>query len=332
MTKFRLATALAGWILLAASACAAPTAEEVFPAEPDPLMGNYVGRWSADVEVAPNSAGQVIALGGDLYRVILVNELDMRCPKLMDIELKAKNGVIEFDQRPYSGKIDGKTFVGGRGKGDASFTMQKVERLSPTLGKSAPQGATVLFDGKNLDAWTDTKGWQILPDGTLMVTPDGEYIVSKGTWKDLEIHVEFRTPFMPRSSGQQRGNSGVFIQDVYEVQILDSFGLEGYYDECGALYRLSAPHVNACAPPLQWQTFDITYRAPRYDASGKLTENGRMTVLLNGVLVHNDQELKWITAWTEADRMMPPPKDPGHIKLQGHNNFVQFRNIWLVEK
>jgi len=136
---------------------------------------------------------------------------------------------------------------------------------------------------------------------------------------------------MPSARGQQRGNSGVFFQSTYEVQILDSYGLEGYYNECGALYKVAAPKVNACAPPLQWQTYDIIYRAPRHDANGKLVEFPRMTVRHNGVLIHNDQEMPWRTDWKEEGRLKPAPTEPGNIKMQAHGNYVQFRNIWAVD-
>lgn len=113
--------------------------------------------------------------------------------------------------------------------------------------------------------------------------------------------------------------------------MLDSFGLEGYYNECGGLYKVAAPLVNACLPPLEWQTYDITYRAPRYDDAGKLVENPRITVYQNGVLIQKDTEIPWITAWKEVERLAPPPKDAGPIKLQGHGNYVQYRNIWVVD-
>ncbi|MCH8802391.1 MAG: fructose-bisphosphate aldolase [Chloroflexi bacterium] len=206
------------------------------------------------------------------------------------------------------------------------------EMLFRTAGVSEFISGVILFDGSDFDEWRPPTGWEILGDEIMMVKPKGKDLVSKNTYKDVKVHVEFRTPYMPRARGQERGNSGVFMQDVYEAQVLDSYGLEGYYNECGGLYKLSAPRVNSCAPPLQWQTYDIDYVAPRYDASDKLKANGRITVYLNGVLVQDYIELEWITAWTEAGRLKAPPRDPGHIILQAHNNYVQFRNIWLVER
>ncbi len=308
---------------------AAPKLADVYPDQTDPFTGEYVGRWDASEDVNPDIAALIVPLGKDNYRIRVVSKLDMRCPPLAEVEVAAKDGMLTLEKSGIHGSTDGKTFSGGSGK--KTFSMTKVDRQSPAVGAAPPENATVLFDGSNLDAWDGTKDWTVLDNGVLMVTPDADYLVSKGTWRDVKLHIEFRLPYMPTGRGQGRGNSGVFLQDKYEVQILDSFGLEGYYDECGALYKLSAPHVNACYPPLQWQTYDITYHAPRYDDAGKLLANGRMTVYQNGVLIHNDQELAWITEWKEEGRKAAPPKDPGHIKIQGHDNFVQFRNIWLVE-
>jgi hypothetical protein len=316
---------------LHASLAHAEEAADVFPENPDPLVGDWSGRWSAEETVDPELHARIIPLGGDRYRIWMGAKWDNRCPPKLDIEVEKTGDGIAFEQNGMRGEVRGTAFTGGRTRGSLTFALEKVTRLSPTLGKQPPAGSVVLFDGTSLDAWMPYKGWELAEDGAMMVTPKGGYLESKQAFTDIELHMEFRTPYMPRARGQQRGNSGVFIQDVYEVQVLDSYALEGYYDDCGALYKLAAPMVNACAPPLQWQTFDIVYRAPRYDANGKLEANGRMTVQHNGVLIHNDQELKWITTWTEAERLGPPPREPGTIRLQAHNDYVQFRNIWVKE-
>lgn len=310
---------------------AALTVEEQFPAAPDPFLGDWVGRWSAEEDIDPDIAAQVFPLGRDRYQINIVPKLDMRCPPLLVLEVEKTGDTLAFKDGGYFGEFRGDTCTGGRRAGGATFEMKKVTRLSPTLGEKAPEGAVVLFDGANLDQWQPAEGWEILPDGALMVTPDGKDLKTKAAFADARLHIEFRTPLLPSARGQQRGNSGVFLQDAYEVQILDSYGLDGFYNECGALYKVSAPHVNACAPPVQWQTFDITYRAPRYDAEGKLVEYPRMTVYHNGVLIHNDQEMRWRTDWKEKDRLQPPPTEPGPIRLQAHHNYVQFRNIWIVD-
>jgi hypothetical protein len=151
--------------------------------------------------------------------------------------------------------------------------------------------------------------------------------VSKHAFGDHSLHVEFRTPFMPESRGQARGNSGVYVQGRYEVQVLDSFGLEGADNECGGIYKQSRPNVNMCFPPLSWQTYDIDFTAAKYDDAGKKTANARITVKHNGVVIHDNLEL---TASTPGYR----PEGPGKLGLflQNHGNPVAFRNIWAVDK
>lgn len=328
----RWARSVAVTILIFGSgmAWAATTADDAFPDEAPRFVGDYRGRWEKGEIIDPEIDAQVIALGGDRYRIRLVPMLDMRCPPKAVIEASASRNRIKFEGGGYYGEIRDGKITGGRREGKATFALEKVTRLSPRLGAAPPAHAIVLFGGHGLDAWEEAKGWEI-SDGAMMVTPKGEDIVSKQHFKDVQLHVEFRLSYMPKARGQQRSNSGVFVQDTYEVQVLDSYGLEGYYNECGALYKVSAPDVNACAPPLQWQSYDIGYRAPRFDAQGELAEHPRMTVYHNGVLIHDDREMRWITAWTERERLADPPREAGAIRLQAHGDYVQFRNIWLVE-
>lgn len=334
MNKRRIAPVVALFaVILPLAACRpghAASVEDVFPAEPDPLMGNYVGRWSAEEDVDPDVCAQVIPLGRNRYHVVIAAKLNFRCPPKAEADVEAKDGKILFNANGIKGACDGKTFNGGRTTGNKTFTMNKVELKSPTEGKAPPPGAVVLFDGNGFGALTDTLGWKVTDDGILLATPLSGYIRSKENYGDCQLHVEFRLSYMPIARGQARSNSGVFLNDVYEVQVLDSFGLPGYYDECGALYKVAAPMVNACYPPLAWQTYDITYRAARYDADGKLLEYPRMTVYHNGILIHKDQEIPQQTSWKEVDRLAPPPNGPGPFKLQGHGNYVQYRNIWIV--
>lgn len=308
-------------------------AAKFFPAEPDPYMGNYEGRWDDSVDVDPEAAAQVIPLGNDQYEIIIKAKHDMRCPPKFQAIAKLSGRSIKWKQDDWTLELRDGNISGTHD--DAKLEMKKVELASPTLGAqpSDPANAVVLFDGKNLDAWEGSKGkpagWTVLPDGSFMVKPGTGEIISKQKFKSVKLHLEFRLPYMPDARGQSRGNSGLFFQDNYEIQILDSFGLEGYTDECGGLYKLSAPRVNACRPPLQWQTYDVEYHAPKFDAAGKLTAHGRITAYQNGKLIQKDEELLWITGWKEKDRMAPAPKDPGSIRLQDHGNYIQFRNIWL---
>ena len=140
------------------------------------------------------------------------------------------------------------------------------------------------------------------------------------------MHAEFRLPYMPHARGQNRSNSGFYLLSSYEVQVLDSFGLEGIKNECGALYRYKQPDINMCLPPLQWQTYDITFRSPTFDAAGNKLCNARITVLHNGVAVHNNFEVERKTGAGKPESPAPRP-----IKLQDHSNPVRYRNIWLID-
>jgi hypothetical protein len=194
----------------------------------------------------------------------------------------------------------------------------KTERVSATLGLQPPHNAIVLFDGKESEELPKAK---IAPDGLLLAG-----VTTKLPVNAFRLHLEFRTPYMPQARGQARGNSGVYIQQRYEVQILDSFGLEGVENECGSLYRQTRPAQNMCLPPLAWQTYDIWFTPPKFAEDGKTkTENARITVLHNGVAVHRHRE---ITAKTGGGKVEGPEALP--IVLQDHGNPVTFRNIWLV--
>lgn len=198
--------------------------------------------------------------------------------------------------------------------------MKKVERKSPTMGKMPPEGAVVLFDGKNGDAFTDPKKFV---EGLM-----SQGITSKQKFQDFSLHLEFLLSYMPAARGQGRANSGCYMQGRYEVQILDSFGLSGEHNECGGIYTIKKPDVNMCLPPLQWQTYDVEYTAAKYDADKKKTANAKMTVRHNGVLIHESVELPKST--TAAPVQEGP--EPGPIYIQDHGNPIRFRNIWLVEK
>lgn len=195
--------------------------------------------------------------------------------------------------------------------------LTRVERQSPTLGEAAPPGAIVLFDGSSADAFENGR---LLPGGSLGVGCD-----SKQAFGDHRLHVEFRTPFQPDARGQGRGNSGVYVQGRYECQVLDSFGLDGRANECGGIYGVAAPLVNACLPPGAWQTYDIDFRAPRF-VDGKKVQDARMTVHLNGILVHEDVAVPGPTAAS----VRKEDGTPGGLHLQNHGNPVEYRNIWVV--
>lgn len=150
-------------------------------------------------------------------------------------------------------------------------------------------------------------------------------MVSEAQFTDHKVHVEFRTPFQPTARRQGRGNSGVYLQARYEVQVLDSYGLEGKSNECGGIYKIAEPRVNMCAPPLQWQTYDIEFRAARFDEAQKKMGNATMTVYHNGVLIHDRVSIPARVAGG------PGFVASGGILLQNHGNPVQYRNIWVQE-
>jgi hypothetical protein len=205
--------------------------------------------------------------------------------------------------------------------GQVVGTLTRVVRSSPTLGKKAPKGATVLFDGSNAKGW---KNGRLTADKLLM-----EGTTSLETFIDHQLHIEFRLPYQPEDRGQGRGNSGIYVQGRYEVQMLDSFGLAGKQNECGGLYSVKDPDVNMCYPPLQWQTYDIQYTAARFDDQGKLTKNPRITVRHNGVVIHKDVELPGNRSTTAAPSKPGPAAGP--IFLQNHGCPMRYRNIWAVK-
>jgi hypothetical protein len=195
-------------------------------------------------------------------------------------------------------------------------TLPRVHRVSPTQDAPPPPAATVLFDGRSTDQLLQAR---VTPDGLLEVGA-----VTKAPLRDFHMHAEFRTPYMPFARGQGRGNSGIYIQQRYEVQILDSFGLEGVENECGGIYKQRAPDVNMCLPPLSWQTYDIYFTAARWDRCGRKASRARITVVHNGVTIHDDYAIRAKTGAGKAEDWTALP-----TLFQNHNNPVRFRNVWV---
>jgi len=227
--------------------------------------------------------------------------------------------------------------VMGAGKFTESQSKPPAEEpkiINPGPPGGPPSDAIVLFNGKDLSQWRSLKPgggdakWTI-KDGAMVVAPGTGDIATKLTFDDVQLHIEWATPDEVKGEGQGRGNSGVFLQEKYEVQVLDSYNNKTYFHgQAAAIYKQHAPLVNASRGPGQWQTYDIIYHAPKFDEAGVAVVKGRVTVLHNGVLVQDNAEIYGTTTHEDVD-----PKYEKHgaasIKLQDHSNPMKFRNIWV---
>lgn len=272
---------------------------------------------------------QVVALGGGQFEAyVLAGGLpgDGWSPDKARTVMKGARAGDQIRLAAADGKVTA-TIAGGAlvlaGEGRTAVTLPRIERHSPTLGAKPPPGARVLFDGGSVEPWENGRS----ENGRLLATG----CTTRQRFGDYTLHLEFRTPYMPAARGQQRGNSGVYHSGRWETQILDSFGLEGRDNECGGIYSVARPRLNMCLPPLSWQTYDVDFKAAIFDASGQRTAWPRITVRLNGVVVHEDLELT--KDFTTAAPIAQPLRAPeGPIHLQHHGNPVVFQNIWLVER
>jgi hypothetical protein len=194
------------------------------------------------------------------------------------------------------------------------------------MAGAPPSDATVLFDGTDASAWKNVEDWKI-EDGALIVGKGT--IESKQSFGDCQLHIEWSAPMPAVGTGQHRGNSGVFLMGIYEIQVLDSYQSDTYYDgQAGAIYKQTPPAVNATRPPGQWNVYDIFWTAPRFDQAGKLKSPAFITAMHNGVLILNHFELQGDTPYTR------PPEYSAHaevgpIRLQDHSHPVRFRNVWV---
>lgn len=320
----------------------------------DKLVGEYVGTIKAEkgnFRANPQLAFQVYK-EENTYKVVITQDLWKRSTNYAKYDAKAQNGVIYFEnlgQYKFTGEIDGNSAKGkitDKDKDvafDVEFSIDKIDRKSPTLAAKAPKNAIVLFDGKNFNEWrmanNKDMNWTLGKDadgmGYMQVfnsrSGGNSDIVTKKKFKKFKMHIEFYIPNeMHMTLGQHRGNSGIFM-GRFEIQVLDSFGADGLWNECGALYKVMPPHVNYSLPPEKWQTYDIEYEGPEYK-HGKMTELPEITVYHNGKLIHKDFEIYEGTEHEGRNRDISRMGDgPVEIKLQNHGNSIRFRNIWLVE-
>jgi hypothetical protein len=202
------------------------------------------------------------------------------------------------------------------------------EVIDPGGPDQPPSDAVVLFDGTDMSQWTGAENWTV-EDGYVIAGRGS--IRSKESFGDCQVHIEWASPEEVTGSGQGRGNSGVFLMGRYELQILDSYENKTYFDgQAGAIYKQRPPLVNASRPPGQWQSYDILWTAPRFDEQGELVSPAYMTVLHNGVVIHNHTELEGDTPFNRPPSYRAHP-DKGPIGLQYHGDPVRFRNIWVRE-
>jgi Domain of Unknown Function (DUF1080) len=312
-------------------------AHEAFtdPAKAGPdfvVQGEYEGEAKRGNETMKLGV-QVIALGNHEFEATafhggLPGDGWSRGDKSVKAKGRTNGGVVELEcDKGMKGTIKDGTLTVTGPDGNKVGELKKVERQSPTLGAKPPEGATVLFDGTNTNSWRNGK----IVEGNLLWNGT----TSKQAFGDFTLHLEFRCPYMPDARGQARGNSGVYLQHRYEVQVLDSFGLEGQDDDCGGIYKIAKEKVNMSFPPLAWQTYDVDFTAARFDADGKKTSNARTTIKHNGVVVHDDLELPHVTPGGIGDEKPASGSMilKGPIYLQDHGGDpVVFRNIWVVEK
>jgi hypothetical protein len=294
-------------------------------AKPDPTTGD----WQAPTGMV----AQVVATGSDGYTAYLLKAFDAADSAVAVLRGQGStDGVVTFNgDGGWTGTIRKGQF--DLRKGDERFNLKPVSRTSPTAGAKPPPGAVVLFDGRDLNAWAKKAGkdwlsedgparWKLVDGGAVEVVPDSDCIITHQKFGDCKLHVEFRTLGSPT-------NSGVFLQDRYEININETYGRQdgtpaGGLDNCT---DKSPPKVRPAFPPLAWQMFDVDFHAPRFDASGKKTANARATVVFNGVKIYDDQELD--APRGAAAKLGEAPAGP--LMLQDHGMPVQFRNMWIVE-
>ena len=306
----------------------------------DSFMGLYEGTYQADRYQTTKATAKVIAEGPNYYRVVVqAQPLAAGDPSIQFEIFGAAQGnsvnlVGRSNSQRWQGAITGEKLTASPGYYGMGLELKKVVPKSPAEGTPAPADAVVLIPytpGKP-PVVTAFKGgqWKPQDDGSLQCEPGKGSITTERSFGDIRLHVEFWLPLMADSFGQGRANSGVIINNMYEIQVLDSFGLIPSMGDCGSIYDQTRPKVNASFPPEQWQTYDIVFRAPRMNPDGTVTEKARVTVELNGVKVQDNVAIDGATAIHQPGK---PPVNAatGPLHLQDHGNRVRYRNVWLQE-
>ena len=295
------------------------------------FQGEYVGAIAQPNSTQAKLGAQVRALGDGRFRTMFFagglpgdgwdgKTIIQKAPStdaMIPADATRTGDKVVVDQ-VYQATLDGQVLAGQTDTG-AKFELRRIERRSPTMGAKPPAGALLLFDGTNLDEWE--KGARLTPQKLL-----ASGATTRRKFQDFFFHVEFMISYAPKTQSiNQRPNSGVYLQQRYEIQILDSFGVTMGRHDCGVLYLQIVPALNMCYPPLAWQTYDIDFTAARYDAAGKKTKLAACTVKFNGVLILDNVDIKGSTGGGIAES----PAAAG-VYLQLHGLPVFFRNVWAV--
>jgi len=327
MRSFLLAMMIIASSQWGATATAAPKDAKKFaitdPAKVDEdfrFQGEYYGALNLPLAGSETTGIQVVArgdgnfIGRQLRGGLPGNGWDTSSK--VELEGKRKGDLLTLKNGDYQVVVDGRTAVVTNASGTLLGALAKIHRESATLGLKPNPGAIVLFDGTNTEQFVNAK---MDDQGNLRMGT-----TTKDPVQDFHLHLEFRLPYMPYATGQSRGNSGVYIQERYEVQVLDSFGLPGEFNDCASIYRTKSPDVNMSFPPLTWQSYDIYFTAARFDDQGSKIASARITVVHNGIIVQNDFEIP-----NKTGAGKPEGPEPRVIKLQNHSNPVIYRNIWI---
>jgi hypothetical protein len=295
----------------------------------DEFMGEYEGTFFPDNAVEIKATADVVAEGDGYYRIVLdAPDSAGREGAFAEIYGRRFGPEVGLFGRAggyhWSGDIKNHRLVAKSHYGQY-FELKKIESKSPKSGSRPPRAAVVLLpftpgEKPDMSGWTNNE-WKAVDNGAMQCTPGKGANRTKRQFSNIEhLHVEFKLPLEPRNRGQGRANSGVYLLDAYEVQVLDSFALVHTSGDCGGLYGIARARMNACLPPETWQTYDITFRPAKLGADGKVIEQPKITVLHNGVTIHDMQEIPKNKHRTK-----------GPLQLQDHGHPIQFRNIWLVE-
>ncbi len=329
---------------------------------PDRVQGNWLGEWALSSGGGGKSLAQIVALGKGEYQAVFTaydsgeqdsatfrfliagSTLDGKAVFDTTIDLGEKVGTFDWkanvEKDLFAGTFSNKkNYIG-------TLKLKRIEKKPDNVGMKPLPGSIVLFDGTNLDQWTKPEGepaaWDV-KEGVLSVLPrtglegtTGRHLVAKESFGSAQIHLEYRTPFLPEARGQERANSGVFLQGRYEIQIVDSFGQAREVnnfgelsddDSAGAIYKYAAPTENVTLPPGEWQSLDITFLPPNLDAKGEVGKPAEITVVHNGTTIHDRVKVHKRT-------QNSPVKDyasKAGLILEDGGQAVQFRNIWMVK-